>query len=126
MAGLFLMPHPMVRLHEKRFPCLLKLKPSEGSHPIIIRKELISTGGITYQMKQRFFAGGRVTRLGEFSPIGRLFSLCRFLEKYKSSPKFLSTFIHGKSFILTLPKNELGYILGDFCSKLIWSPWLVG
>jgi hypothetical protein len=34
----------------------------------------------------------RVTRLGEFSPTGRLFSMGSFFENYKSSPNLGATF----------------------------------
>jgi hypothetical protein len=60
------------------------------------------------------YAQCRVTRLGEFSPIGRLFVLVRFFlmtEKARNfgllSPKYVS--------ILT--KNMFGYILGDFITN---------
>jgi hypothetical protein len=49
----------------------------------------------------------RVTRLGEFSPIGQLFTLDSFFN-YKSSPK------RGKIYAFILTKNRLDSILGDF------------
>jgi hypothetical protein len=55
----------------------------------------------------------RVTRLGEFSPIGWLFG--QFLKIIPmTSPHFWATFFHGKGHALILTKNGLGYILGDF------------
>jgi hypothetical protein len=42
--------------------------------------------------KFRFKGRTRVTRLGEFSPIGRLFALCSFFENYGCSPQFWATF----------------------------------
>jgi NAD(P)-dependent dehydrogenase (short-subunit alcohol dehydrogenase family) len=37
-----------------------------------------------------------------------------FKKYYRSSPKFLSTFHHTKSYALILARYGLGYILGDF------------
>jgi hypothetical protein len=54
--------------------------------------------------------------------IGRMFSLGSFFEYYKYSPKFCATLPHSSGFILILANNGLGYILGDFFHKLIWSP----
>jgi hypothetical protein len=39
----------------------------------------------------------RVTKLGDCSPIGRLFTLGRFFENYGSSPNFWPIGLHGKS-----------------------------
>jgi hypothetical protein len=63
-----------------------------------------------------------VTRLGEFSPFGRLFSSGSFFEKYRSCPKFRATFIHGKSYIWIITPKLLGPHFGRFGNKLIWSP----
>jgi hypothetical protein len=41
----------------------------------------------------------RVTRLGEFSPIGRLFSLGSFFKKYSNSPNFLVKFSAVKNYV---------------------------
>jgi hypothetical protein len=50
--------------------------------------------------------------LGEFSPIGRLFSLGSFYY-YQSSPKFRLLFPQISLYI-QFDKNGSGYILGDF------------
>jgi hypothetical protein len=50
--------------------------------------------------------------LGEFSPIGRLFSLGSFYY-YESSPKFRLLFPQISLYI-QFDKNGSGYILGDF------------
>jgi hypothetical protein len=56
----------------------------------------------------------RVTRLDEFSPFGRLFSLGSFL-RLRKYPKILGNFFRSSGFVvLILAKNGLGYILGDF------------
>jgi hypothetical protein len=47
-----------------------------------------------------------VTRLGEFSPIWRLFTLGSFV-KYKSSPNFGASF-SVKSLVFILAQNGLG------------------
>jgi hypothetical protein len=62
--------------------------------------------------------GTRVTRLGEFSHIGRLLSLVDFFENYRSRPNFWATFVHGKKLLLNFVKKIFGYI---FFLKLIWS-----
>jgi hypothetical protein len=59
-----------------------------------------------------------VTRLGEFSPLGRLLTLGNVFENYRSGPKFGATFFDGKCCVHI---NGLCYILGDFFHKLIWS-----
>jgi hypothetical protein len=51
--------------------------------------------------------------LGEYLPIGRLFSLGSFFEKCKSSTNSWF-FFDGTSCVLILTQNWLGYILGDF------------
>jgi hypothetical protein len=57
----------------------------------------------------------RVTRLVEFSPIGRLFTLGSGLKITEVEHIFeLPTFFHGASYAFILSKNGLGSILGDF------------
>jgi hypothetical protein len=57
----------------------------------------------------------RVTRLGEFSPIGRVFSLGSFLFYFtERAQTFWATISHGNSNVLISTKHTLGYILGDF------------
>jgi hypothetical protein len=54
---------------------------------------------------------GRVTRLGKFSPnwyIGQVF------WKLTKEPYFWGYFFHSKIYVLILPKNVLGYNVGDF------------
>jgi hypothetical protein len=50
--------------------------------------------------------------LGEFLPIGQLFTLGSLLKLQK--PKFWATCIRVKHFVLILKDIGLGYILGDF------------
>jgi hypothetical protein len=52
--------------------------------------------------------------LGEFSPIGRLFSLGSSSKNCKSIPNILAAIFCGKHYVSILTKNVLGYILGDF------------
>jgi hypothetical protein len=54
-----------------------------------------------------------VTRLGEFSPNGRLFTLGTVMNP-KRSPNFCATFSRSVDYALILPKIGLGYILGVF------------
>jgi hypothetical protein len=61
----------------------------------------------------------RVTRLGEFSPIGRFFNFGQSFENYWSSAYFwLLLSIYDTSYVLIWTKNWLG--------KLIWSCWNEG
>jgi hypothetical protein len=55
----------------------------------------------------------RVTRLGKFSLIGRLFVLCSFFNCI-SNPNFLATFFAEKNYTIILTKNGLDYVLGAF------------
>jgi hypothetical protein len=59
----------------------------------------------------------RVTRLGEFSPNGRLFTLGSILENCLKSPHFCASFYPGMNYVIVLTKIGLGYILGDFYTK---------
>jgi hypothetical protein len=56
-----------------------------------------------------------VTRLGVFSPIGRLFSMGSSLENYRSNPYVWATFSVAN--YLQIVKNGLGYIFGDSTNK---------
>jgi hypothetical protein len=56
---------------------------------------------------------GRVTRLGNLSPIGRLVTLGSLLENCRSTPNF-GYFFHSKSYLLLFGKNGLGNILCFF------------
>jgi hypothetical protein len=61
----------------------------------------------------------RVTRLGEFSPIGRLFG---FLKITDAGQFFWLPFFRVKSFTLNLTKNGLGFIWGDYFTNLSGRP----
>jgi hypothetical protein len=50
------------------------------------------------------YVPARVPRYGEFLPVGWLFSLGSFLEKFKSDSIYLATFFHGTSSVLILKK----------------------
>jgi hypothetical protein len=56
----------------------------------------------------------RVTRLGEFWPIGRLLNLVSFCKNYRNGSNHWATCFHGKSCVLIFIRNGFGYILGDF------------
>jgi hypothetical protein len=62
--------------------------------------------------------------LGEFSPIEQLITWVGFSKNYRSSPNWVATFSRCKINVLILTKHGLGYILGDFFQKLVWSPCL--
>jgi hypothetical protein len=65
----------------------------------------------------------RVTRRGEFSPIGWLFSLGSFW-KLRLQPKFLGYFFPQLRWCINFVKKWVGLHFGQFFShKLIRSPW---
>jgi hypothetical protein len=53
-----------------------------------------------------------VTIWGEFSPIGRLFTLGSYGENYKSCPHFWATLSHSQGYALNLAKKWLGLHFG--------------
>jgi hypothetical protein len=57
--------------------------------------------------------------LGEFWPQNWAIVLCEqfFSEKYKSSLYKEQLCFRGKTYVLILTKNGLGYILGDFVTN---------
>jgi hypothetical protein len=56
-----------------------------------------------------------VAKFGEFSLIGRLFTLgSQFLENFRSSPHSTATLSRDARYELILTKNGLGIILGYF------------
>jgi hypothetical protein len=55
-----------------------------------------------------------VTRLGKFSPNGRLFCLGSFFCKLQKLAKFLCHFFQSIDYASVMTRNGLGYILGDF------------
>jgi hypothetical protein len=62
----------------------------------------------------------RVTRLGDFLPIEPSLTLGSFFN-YKSSPDFGPLFPWKMLCIDLYKKNGMGFILGNFFHKLIWS-----
>jgi hypothetical protein len=57
--------------------------------------------------------------LGGLEPIGRfIYTSGSFYEKTKVA-QYLGYFSRGKSYVLILSENGLGYILGDFLHKPI-------
>jgi hypothetical protein len=59
-----------------------------------------------------FCVTARVTRFGEFSPIGQLFSLGVFFNW--TEEVFWLRFVQSKNYVFSLMKNGLGYTLGGF------------
>jgi hypothetical protein len=64
------------------------------------------------------------TRFGEFSQIGRLFTLGSYFKQFRSSLQFWATLFHDYGCAVILTKSVLGYTLGDFpissCGHLVW------
>jgi hypothetical protein len=61
----------------------------------------------------------RVTRLGEFSPIGRLFTLVlKIIELAQNFGYLLSRY----QLCIIFATKMVGQHFGDFFQKLIWSP----
>jgi hypothetical protein len=55
-----------------------------------------------------------VTRLGKFSPFGRLFILSSFFKTYRCRTVFLLLFFHGIINVLILTKKSVGKHFGRF------------
>jgi hypothetical protein len=69
------------------------------------------------EIEKRRSVVDRVTRVGEFSPNGRPFSLGHFFENTKLA-QILQLHMYSalKTYVLILTKYGLGYILGDIFS----------
>jgi hypothetical protein len=76
-------------------------------------RDQISPKALDLWETRRFCLPGRVTRLGEFSPNGRLFTV---------GPYFCATFSLSIDYLLIFKNNALGYILGDFFTNLSGHP----
>jgi hypothetical protein len=61
----------------------------------------------------------RVTRLGVFSPVGRVFTLGSFMKITEVAQIFVQSFFLDNSYALILKKNCLGCILGNFFHKYL-------
>jgi hypothetical protein len=71
----------------------------------------------TNTMPRSTVSTGRVTRLGEFSPIGGLFTLGSLCENGKNQDYYVC---------INFDKKRIGPHFGRFFIKLIWSPWFRG
>jgi hypothetical protein len=60
--------------------------------------------------------------LANFRTMGDCLLLRYFFDNYRRSPQCFATFLHSWGCALILTKKELGYILGDYLNKLVWSP----
>jgi hypothetical protein len=63
----------------------------------------------------------RVTRLGEFSPIGWLFTLGRFLQITRVALINCATFFFGKCYVLILKKTGWTIFCAIIFTKRVWS-----
>jgi hypothetical protein len=68
---------------------------------------------------------GRVTRLGEFSPLGWLFTVDNFYKIKEVAQNFILLFPR-KSCGFLFVKKWVGLHLGWLFHELIWSPWSTG
>jgi hypothetical protein len=68
-------------------------------------------------LKKLSWGIARATRLNEFSPKWAIIYLRQLYKNYRSSQKFGSTFSLSINFVLSLTKNRLSYILGDFLTN---------
>jgi hypothetical protein len=106
-------------LQRWRCSCEFKSRRIGLRHDMLISviKNLLRGFGFKY-IFLKIVSMVRVTRLGEFSPIGRLFMYFGLLfENYKSSSNYRAIFSTVKLSIDT-DKNGLGCILGDSFSNL--------
>jgi hypothetical protein len=69
---------------------------------------------------------GRVTSLGEFSPIGQFFLCAVFLKNYGRSPNFRDTIYHWASYVLAFTKNGFGLHFGRFFTNTSGHPEFSG
>jgi hypothetical protein len=67
------------------------------------------------------FTGKQGDQMGEISPVGDCL-VWRVFWKLQKQPKIFGPFFCGKSNFFILIKNVLGYISGEFFTKLISSP----
>jgi hypothetical protein len=84
-----------------------------NSKPVKISQKLL----IDFEaVESKFLLVTRVTRLDDFSPIGRLITLgIYFCENYSKKAQIIGLrFSRGKSYALSFTKNGLGHILGYF------------
>jgi hypothetical protein len=65
----------------------------------------------------------RVTRLGEFSHIGRLFTLGYLSKSTKVARHYCDTFILRDRLCINFDKKCVGLHFGRSFRALIWSPW---
>jgi hypothetical protein len=64
----------------------------------------------------------RVNRLAKFSPFGLfLFTVDRF-KKVTEVAQIIGVLFPQLKLCTDISRNRLGYVLGDFFYKLIWSP----
>jgi hypothetical protein len=76
---------------------------------------------LTKKLSDFFSVGNRATRLGEFSPTRRLFTLDFFItEAAKISTEL---FFPRSKLVIYFDKNRLASILGSFFHQLIWQPF---
>jgi hypothetical protein len=66
--------------------------------------------------------GGRVTRLGEFSPIGWMFTLGYFFSKIAQWTQKFFSIVKCRYICMNQDKNWVCLHFGRFCHKHIWSP----
>jgi hypothetical protein len=64
-----------------------------------------------------FFEPARVTRLGDFSPLGRFFTLDSFMKNTQLAQICVQLISKVKVMYYYLTKNGLGYILGNLKKK---------
>jgi hypothetical protein len=70
--------------------------------------------------KQAGVCGPRVTILGEFSPIGRLFTLDNFCKIDRSfENNWAMYFFHSKSYVLIFTKTDWATFVATFSKSLL-------
>jgi hypothetical protein len=61
--------------------------------------------------------------LGEFSPVGRLFTLDSLLKIFKKEPKLFVTFKRGKNVCINFAKTWIELHFGRIFHQLVWPAW---
>jgi hypothetical protein len=90
-------------------------------HTYLCILAMLLWNGVTLTELKNWCQGDRVTRLGEFSPIGRLFTLGSVLKSTEEAQFIWRLFLHQKIRIC-FDKKWDGLNFGRFFHKHIWSP----
>jgi hypothetical protein len=101
-------------------PCIPTSKPTTATFVISPENIFVDAGNVGMATTFLFTWVNR-RRVTRFFAYWVIVYFGQFYENYRNSPYFLLLFPR-KKLCINFDKNRLGYILGDFFHKLIWSP----